>query len=81
MAVNIDSGIVAVCVTVLLAILGLAAAWGALGQRVKQHEKDISDNRCEMDTFRKENRDDHRVIYDKLEEINKYIRNGRTNGG
>ena len=65
-----DSGMIAVSVTVLIAIIGLAASLGALSQKVKGHDREINANRLE-------NREDHRQIFCKLDEINKYIRNGR----
>uniref|UniRef100_A0A6M3KK15 Uncharacterized protein n=1 Tax=viral metagenome TaxID=1070528 RepID=A0A6M3KK15_9ZZZZ len=67
--IQIDTGMLGVIVTVLLAIIGLAAGLGALSQRVNQHDKDILSNR-------KENREDHQQIFTKLDEINKLIRNG-----
>lgn len=66
---QIDTGLLGVVITVLFAIIGLAASSGVLSQKVKQHDKDINSNRAE-------NREDHKQIFDKLEEINKYIRNG-----
>ncbi len=66
---QIDTEMLGIIVTVLIAVIGLAAALGALSQKVKQHDKDIYLNR-------EENRQDHRQIFDKLEEINKFMRNG-----
>ena len=66
---QIDTGLFAIIVTVLLTLLGLSASLGALSQKVKGHDKDINANRLE-------NREDHKQIFCKLDEINKYIRNG-----
>ncbi len=77
---TIDTGMLAIFVTVLLAIVGLAVAWGALGQRVHNQGQTIEANRraAEKNTERlhTENREDHRQIFAKLEEINKFMRNG-----
>lgn len=73
--------IITVLGSVLLGIIGLAAAWGRLSQRVDRHDKDIADNRKEAEKERekihRENREDHRQIFAKLEEINNFIRNGK----
>ena len=62
---NIDTGVLGVVVTLLLALLSLSAWTGALSQKVKRHD----DNYLE-------NRSDHKLIFEKLEEINRYLRNG-----
>lgn len=74
--IQVDTGLISIFVAVLLAILGLAAAWGAFSQRVKQHDKDIHDTKSDNSELRKENREDHSKIFDKLEEINKRIGGG-----
>jgi len=66
---QIDTGLLAIIITVLITIIGLAASLGALTQKVRQHDTDIQTNRTE-------NRADHQQIFSKLDEINKYIRNG-----
>ncbi len=68
--VQLDTAVVAIIVTILLSIIGLAAAWGSLGQKVKRHD-------CDLQCQRRENREDHTRIFDKLEEINNYMRNSR----
>ena len=77
--IELDSSFIAITITILLAIIGLAAAWGALGQKVKGQGKTIEINRKEIDKdierLHTENREDHRQIFSKLEEINNYIRN------
>ena len=77
---TIDTGMLAIFITISIAIIGLAAAWGALSQRVSNHGERIEANRqiAEKDTERLhiENREDHRQIFAKLEEINKFMRNG-----
>ncbi len=69
--IEIDAATLAVIVTIFIAVLGLAVAWGALGQKVKRHDQDIKD-------IRKENREDHEKIFSKLDAINNYIRNGKV---
>lgn len=64
---QIDSGIVGVVVTVLIALLSLSFWVGTLSQRVKQNENG-----------REQNRIDHQLLFSKLEEINRYIRNGKA---
>ncbi len=77
----LDSSTVAIFITVLLAVLGLAAAWGALSQRVSNQDAKIDVNQKstekEMERMHSENREDHRQIFSKLEEINAYLRNGK----
>jgi len=69
---QIDTPMLAIIVTVLLAIIALAAAWGALGQQVKRHDVELSRQHTE-------NREDHARIFSKLEEITNYLRNGNKN--
>ncbi len=74
---ELDAGLVAILVTILMALLGVAAAWGALGQRVSNQDRTIEANRQSTDhdieRLHTENRDDHRQIFSKLEEINRYM--------
>jgi hypothetical protein len=68
---DIDTGIIAVLVTVLLSIISLSAWLGSLSQKVKGHDKSI-------EKIHTENREDHHLIFTKLEEINLFLRNGKT---
>ena len=74
-----DTGVV---ITALIAIISLSAWVGSLSQRVKGHTKTIENNRKQVDTnmerLRTENREDHRMIYAKLEELNLFLRHGKT---
>lgn len=88
--IQIDpGGVMASIITVLLAIISLAAWMGALSQRVKginsktDRDKQVTDklieaNRREaeksMERLHTENRDDHQKIFAKLEEVNLYLR-------
>ena len=67
---TIDNSLLALLITTFIALLSFATWVGALHQKVKQNKEDIASDRMA-------NRNDHRLIFDKLEEINKYIRNGR----
>ncbi len=58
----IDSGLVAIALFVLLALLGLAVGWGTLRERVHNIRHDV-------DTDRKENRADHEKILDSIDEV------------
>ncbi len=75
---QIDTGMAAILVTVLLALLGLAMAWGALGQKVSRHDITIKENRenveKDIERLHTENREDHRQIFTKLEEIQRFMR-------
>ena len=77
---QIDTGILASAITVLLTIIGLAAWIGALGQKVRGHDKTIANNRSEVDKAMErlhiENREDHKQIFAKLDQINETIKNG-----
>ncbi len=74
---NLDMGMLAIFVTILVTLLGAAVAWGALSQRVTNQGRTIEANRRsfehDMERLHTENREDHRQIFGKLEEINKFI--------
>jgi len=57
--------------------MGLAAGLGALSQKVKSHDKDISAINTINETTRFENRQEHQQIFNKLEDINKFVRTGK----
>ncbi len=82
--IEINAGLVGVFVTVLFAIIGLAVGYGTLREKVSQNRRDIDKERDnqkrEMEKFAKENKDEHERIYNKLDEVNKYIRNGFAKG-
>ena len=68
-----DAGTIAVLITVLLSLLGLATAWGVMIERVKNI-------RCDVDKERKDNREDHQLMFEKLDRIERSL-NGARNGG
>ena len=74
---QIDTGMLGIFITVLLAMLGMAASLGALSQKVKHNKEQIDSDRKDSRDDRKDNRDDHQQIFRKLEDINKFIRNGK----
>ncbi len=65
----IDTPLLAIIITVLITLLGMAVAWGSLGQRVNEHDK-------MLERLHSENRQDHQQIFNKLDEINQFMRNG-----
>ena len=79
--VELDSATVAILVTVLIALLGLAAAWGTIREKVKRNHDDIVKNKeyieRDMKSLMRDNQKDHERIYDKIEEVNNYLRNGK----
>lgn len=73
--IQMDAPLAAIFVTILLALLGFAAAWGVLTEKVRNNRKDIESNR-------RENRQDHQQIFAKLDDIKKEIaNNGRLKPG
>ena len=66
----LDTGTVAILVTILLALLALSAAWGTLREKVKSIRYDI-------DKDRKDNREDHQRMFDKLDKIDRGINGNR----
>ncbi len=75
--IQIDSGVI---ITALIAIISLAAWVGSLAQKVKGHGKAIENNRTAsvhaLERLHTENREDHQMIFNKLEQIRSEIRNG-----
>ena len=67
---NLDVGTVAIFISILLALLAMSAAWGTLREKVKNIRYDI-------DKERKDNRDDHQRMFDKLEKIDREL-NGKS---
>ena len=78
---QIDTGMLAIFVTVLLSIISLSAWLGSLSQKVRSHDTTIEAHRRIAEKAREqihiENRQDHQQIFTQLEEINTYIRNGK----
>ena len=56
----------AIEVAVLIALLGLAAGWGTLRERVKTNREQITSDR-------ETNREDHQQLFNKFEELMKEI--------
>lgn len=75
---TIDPGLAALIGTGALALIGVAFGYGMLTNRVKGNRLDINENkqnfRDDMQAFRDENTEGHRLIHEKLDTI---IRNGR----
>lgn len=66
---GIDAGTTAIMVTVLLALITMGAAWGTLRERVSKTSEEVKLNRVE-------NRQEHKHLFEKLEEIRAEIKNG-----
>jgi len=79
--IQIDTGMLAICVTVLLSIISLAAWLGALSQKVRGQGETIEDHRKiaekERERIHIENRQDHTQIFNELKELSSLIRNGK----
>jgi len=82
--IQIDTGVLAIFVTVLLSIISLAAWLGALSQKVKGQSETIENNRKQAEKERErihiENRQDHIQIFNELKILSSLIRNGKDNG-
>ncbi len=65
---TIDAGVAAIFITVLLSLMGMAVAWGTLRERVKHNCHDITDDR-------KANREDHQLLFAKMEEVKEEVKN------
>jgi len=70
---QVDVAMVAILVTVFLAIIAVAFGYGVLTQKVKSNRIDINNVHEEFQTYRKENKQEHHEINSKLDTI---IRNG-----
>jgi len=71
---QIDTAIVGVMVTVLLALLGFASWVGALHQKVTSNRDYISNIDKQLNAFQADNKADHIAIDSKLDKI---IQNGK----
>jgi hypothetical protein len=64
--------------------LGLSFSLGRLWEQVKNSSVHIAANKSELktelDSYRRENREDHQLIFDKIDELSRYVRNGHGKG-
>jgi len=72
--IQVDTPMAAILITVLLALIAMAAGWGTLREKVKNNCRDIDGNY-------KQNREDHQMIFNKLDQIQHDLRNGQRNHG
>ena len=72
--INID---IAVVMTILIFIIGLAAGLGALAERVKTDRQMIESIKNDLQGWCRDNRQDHQNIFNKLETI---ISSGKSKG-
>lgn len=79
----IDTAAAAIFVTILLSLIGMGIAWGTLMEKVKNSCDDIEQNRTNIELNRQENKQDHTIMFDKLNEIRDMVHNlnGKTNHG
>jgi len=72
-------------IPVVIWLLGLSFSLGRMWEKVKGNCDDIERNRNELkadiENYRKENKADHRLIFDKLDELVKLRSNGHGNNG
>lgn len=57
----------------MLAVIAGAMAWGWARAKIAQHDTDITGARAEMATLKKENKDDHDSILEKLDDVNHFV--------
>jgi len=62
-----------IIISSLISMICLAAWVGAISEKVKHNEKSIAD-------YAKQNREDHRTIFDKLDYLRDLIKNGHRIG-
>lgn len=72
--IQIDAPVLAIFITILLSLMGMAAGWGSLHEKVKHNCKDIEANA-------RQNREDHQLIFNKLDSIQHDLKNGARNHG
>jgi hypothetical protein len=75
---QIDTAMVGVLITILLALLGFASWVGALHQKVKYNDQDNHSIRKEFKEYQAENKADHNLITSKLDKI---LQNGGHHNG
>jgi len=68
---TIDTGMVAIFITILLALMGTGVAWGVLSEKVKNNRRDIDANS-------NLNHEEHQTIFHKLDEIKQEMANNRV---
>ena len=76
MAIEIDAGLAAVIITVLLAIIAMAVGWGTLRERLGNTREDVETNQRSIEKNQEANTREHRLIFDKLDDIKDRIING-----
>ena len=80
MAFEFDAALIGVIITVLIALLTMAYGYGVLSNKVKVNAKDIEKQevahkelitqiRCEFKAYQLNNREDHSMIFQKLDKI------------
>uniref|UniRef100_A0A6M3K2E1 Uncharacterized protein n=1 Tax=viral metagenome TaxID=1070528 RepID=A0A6M3K2E1_9ZZZZ len=67
--IQIDAAMAAIFITVLLSLIAMGVAWGTISEKVKHNRNDI-------DITHRENKADHLLLFQKLQDVEKAIRNG-----
>ena len=86
--IEIDAALAAIFITVLLALIAMGVAWGSLREKVNgncrdiqtekdSHKETITQIRAEFKAYQLNNREDHSMIFNKLDKI---LQNGAGGG-
>ena len=67
--IELNAPLMAVIITVLLAMLGLAYSSGALANKVKGNRLDINQLEKDFKEYLRENKQDHEKMQDKLDKV------------
>ncbi len=74
---EIPSGYISVFMGFVVILVGFGVAWGVLFTRVNGHEKDIEDEKTAVAEDRRINREDHRVIMQKMDTLTEVVLKGK----
>lgn len=75
--IQVDAAIASIIVVILLALIGMGIAWGKLHEKVKGNSSSIRQQDENFKLYCNQNREDHDKIFQKLDNMNDYLRNGR----
>lgn len=83
--IQFDAALAAIFITILLALISMGVAWGTLREKVNGNRRDImaarddlhetiTQIRTEFKAYQLNNREDHNMIFQKLDKI---LQNGK----
>ena len=72
---TIEVAMVALLVSLIMSVLGGGVWLGKLSEKVRHNRYNIEDQKSNMETYRKENREEHQAIISRLDTI---ITNGNS---